>query len=134
MYSRAIFSSLLRVSGMAASSASSEQQRAYFSKSFPICEGISVDLHCIVMNFFDSTLFQRERRVSLGSFSSMDRATNFRRRARRCKERASVATEPERREHWKRAANAWHSAADAAERTPPLIWQWERERWRDGKE
>src|SRR5262245_63535732 len=68
MYSRAIFSSLLRVSGMAASSASSEQQRAYFSKSFPICEGISVDLHCIVMNFFDSTLFQRERRVSLEVF------------------------------------------------------------------
>ena len=41
-YSRAIFSNLLRLSGVAASSASSEQRRAYSSKSFPICDGISV--------------------------------------------------------------------------------------------
>ena len=42
MYSRAIFINLLRLAGVAASSASSEQQRAYSSKSFLICDGISV--------------------------------------------------------------------------------------------
>ena len=30
---------------------------------------------------------------------------------------------------WQRVADAWNFAAEAAEK-PPLIWQWERERWR----
>jgi hypothetical protein len=61
----------------------------------------------------------------------MDKVTNFRKRAQRFEERAATAIDPKAREHWQRVADAWHSAAEAAERTPPLIWQWERERWRD---
>jgi hypothetical protein len=64
----------------------------------------------------------------------MDKATKFRERARRLEERATSAIDPETREHWQRVADAWNSAAEAAERTPPLIWQWERERWRDDKQ
>jgi hypothetical protein len=38
--------------------------------------------------------------------------------------------DPETREQWQGVADAWHSAAEAAATTPPLIWGWERERWR----
>jgi hypothetical protein len=65
------------------------------------------------------------------SFPGMDNATKCRERAQRSKERAAAATNPETREHWQRVADAWHRAAEAAARTPPLIWEWERERWRD---
>jgi len=64
------------------------------------------------------------------SFPGMDNATKCRERAQRSKERAAIETDPEKREHWQRVADAWHRAAEAAARTPPLIWQWERERWR----
>jgi hypothetical protein len=30
--------------------------------------------------------------------------------------------DPETREQWQGVADAWHSAAEAAARTPPLIW------------
>ena len=63
------------------------------------------------------------------SFPGMDSATKCREKAQRSKERAATGTDAEKREHWQRVA--WHRAAEAAERTPPLIWQWERERWRD---
>jgi len=61
----------------------------------------------------------------------MDRVTKFRKRAQDWEERAAAATDPEAREQWQRVADAWHSAAEAAARTPPLIWGWERERWRN---
>ena len=61
----------------------------------------------------------------------MDKAINFRKRAQRFEERAATAIDPQAREHWQRVADAWYRAAQAAERTPLLIWQWERERWRD---
>jgi hypothetical protein len=60
----------------------------------------------------------------------MDNATKFRKRAQDREERAAAATNPETRERWQRVGDAWHYAADAAARTPPLIWGWERERWR----
>jgi hypothetical protein len=63
----------------------------------------------------------------------MDKATKFRERALRVEERAMIAIDLETRDHWQRVADAWKSAAEAAGRTPPLIWQWERERWRDDK-
>jgi len=62
----------------------------------------------------------------------MDRVTKFRKRAQHWDERAATAIDPQTREHWQRVADAWHSAAEAAARTPPLIWGWERERWREG--
>jgi len=58
----------------------------------------------------------------------MDNLINFRKRAQRFEERAATAIDPQAREHWQRVADAWHRAAEAAERTPPLIWGWERER------
>jgi Holliday junction resolvase-like predicted endonuclease len=61
----------------------------------------------------------------------MDNVINFRKRAQRFEERAATEIDPEARERWRRVADAWYSAAQAAARTPPLIWQWERERWRD---
>ena len=60
----------------------------------------------------------------------MENATKFRKRAQHWEERAAAATDPERRERWQRVADAWHYAAEAAVRTAPLIWGWERERWR----
>jgi hypothetical protein len=60
----------------------------------------------------------------------MDNATKFRKRAQHWEERAAAATDRETRERWQRVADAWQSAAEAAARTPPLIWGWERERWR----
>jgi hypothetical protein len=57
--------------------------------------------------------------------------TQFRKRAQHWEERAATALDPETREHWQRVADAWHGAAEAAARTPPLIWGWERERWKD---
>jgi hypothetical protein len=65
------------------------------------------------------------------SFPGVDNVTKCRERAQRSKERAATETDPEKREYWQRVADAWHRAAEAAARTPPLIWQWERERWRD---
>jgi hypothetical protein len=65
------------------------------------------------------------------SFPGMDNATKCRERAQRSTERAAIEADPEKREHWQRVADAWHRAAEAAARTPPVIWQWERERWRD---
>jgi hypothetical protein len=73
----------------------------------------------------------RERRSWVGNFPGMDKVTNFRKRAQRFEERAATAIDPKARKHWQRVADGWHSAAEATERTPPLIWQWERERWRD---
>jgi hypothetical protein len=64
------------------------------------------------------------------SFPGVDNATKCRERAQRSKERAATETDPEKREYWQRVADAWHRAAEAAARTPPLIWGWERERWR----
>jgi hypothetical protein len=64
-------------------------------------------------------------------FLSMDKVTKFRKRAQHWEERAATAIDPETREYWQRVADAWHSAAEAAARTPPLIWEWERQRWRD---
>jgi Holliday junction resolvase-like predicted endonuclease len=64
-------------------------------------------------------------------FLSMDKVTKFRKRAQHWEERAATAIDPETREQWRRVADAWHSAAEAAARTPPLIWEWERQRWRD---
>ena len=64
------------------------------------------------------------------SFHDMDNATKCRQKAQRSKEHAAIETDPEKREHWQRVADAWGRAADAAARTPPLIWQWERERWK----
>jgi hypothetical protein len=61
----------------------------------------------------------------------MDRVIKFRKRAQHWEERAAAATDRETREHWQRVADAWHSAAEAAARTPPLIWGWERERWKN---
>ena len=61
----------------------------------------------------------------------MDKVTKFRKRAQHWEERAAAAIDFEARERWQRVADAWHSAAEAAERTPPLIWGWERERWRN---
>ena len=73
----------------------------------------------------------RERRSWVGNFPGVDKVINFRKRAQRFEERAATAIDPQAREHWQRVADAWYRAAQAAERTPPLIWQWERERWRD---
>jgi hypothetical protein len=56
------------------------------------------------------------------SFPGMDDATKCRERVQRSKERAATKTDPEKREHWQRVADAWHRAAEAAARTPPLIW------------
>jgi hypothetical protein len=64
-------------------------------------------------------------------FPNMDKVTKFRQRAQHWEERADSATDPKTREGWQKVADAWHSAAEAAARTPPLIWGWERERWRD---
>jgi len=64
------------------------------------------------------------------SFHDMDNATKCRQKAQRSKEHAAIETDPEKRDHWQRVADAWDRAADAAARTPPLIWQWERERWK----
>jgi hypothetical protein len=52
----------------------------------------------------------------------MDKTTKFRKRAQHWEERATTAIDPETREQWQRVADAWHSAAEAAARTPPLIW------------
>ena len=51
----------------------------------------------------------------------MENATKFRKRAQHWEERAATAIDPETREQWRRVADAWHSAAEAAARTPPLI-------------
>jgi hypothetical protein len=64
-------------------------------------------------------------------FPSMDKVTKFRKRAQHWEERAATALDPETREYWQSVADAWHRAAEAAARTPPLIWGWERERWKD---
>jgi hypothetical protein len=53
----------------------------------------------------------------------MDRVTKFRKRA----QRATDATDPKARERWQSVADAWYAAAEAAARTAPLIWGWERE-------
>jgi hypothetical protein len=63
----------------------------------------------------------------VGNFPGMDNVINFRKRAQRFEERAATATDPEARGHWQRVADAWHRAAEAAARTPPLIWGWERD-------
>jgi NAD-dependent dihydropyrimidine dehydrogenase PreA subunit len=54
----------------------------------------------------------------------MEKAAKFRERAQRFEERAATEIDPEAREQWQRVADAWHSAAEAAARTPPLIWEW----------
>jgi hypothetical protein len=69
----------------------------------------------------------RERRSWVGNFPGMDNVINFRKRAQRFEERAATATDPEARGHWQRVADAWHRAAEAAARIPPLIWGWERD-------
>ena len=69
--------------------------------------------------------------LMVGNFPGMDKVINFRKRAQRFEERAATEIDPEARARWRRVADAWHRAAEAAERTPPLIWGWERERWRD---
>ena len=64
----------------------------------------------------------------------MDNATRCRERAKLAEKRAATETDPEKREQWQRVADTWHFAAEGAARTPPLIWEWERERWRDDKD
>jgi hypothetical protein len=54
--------------------------------------------------------------------------TKFRKRAQHWEGGAATAIDPEKREHWQRVADAWHCAAQAAARTPPLIWQWNRKK------
>jgi hypothetical protein len=61
----------------------------------------------------------------------MDNVTKYRERTQRSTERAAFETDPDKRDDWQRVADAWHRAAESAARTPPLIWGWERERWRD---
>jgi hypothetical protein len=56
------------------------------------------------------------------NFPGMDKATKFRKRAQHWEERAATVIDPETREQWQGVADAWHSAAEAAARTPPLIW------------
>ena len=81
--------------------------------------------------YFAGRLLEEGTARSARSCPGMDRATKFRKRAQRWEERAATAIDAETRERWQRVAEAWDFAAQAAERTPPLIWQWERERWRD---
>ena len=64
------------------------------------------------------------------SFPGMDNAKKGRERVQRSTKRAAIETDPAKREHWQRVADACHFAAEAAARTPPLIWGWERERWK----